>query len=83
MDNLSLTLVAENIEPSEENRQKAIELLYIREPEPATEYNLTISYEQLIQDPTQVRVAILNTFGIDVDIGRLSTYKTNYENRSS
>jgi hypothetical protein len=83
MDNLSLILTAENIDPTEENRQKAIEMLYIREPEPATEYNLTIAYEQLIQEPTQVRAMILNTFGIDVDIDQLSVYKTNYENRSS
>lgn len=83
MDNLSLILVAENIEPTDKNRQKAIEQLYIREAEPKTEYDLTIAYEQLIQDPEQVRTAMLNTFGIDVDINQLSAYKINYENRSS
>jgi hypothetical protein len=80
MDNLSLILISEGIDPSKENRDQAIKELYTQEEEPDFNYNLVIPYEKLINDPQWVKDAIQTVFKIDVNIDLLQVYKTDFEN---
>jgi hypothetical protein len=80
MDVLTLRLIAENIEPTEVNKQKYIEVITAERPEPGDDYDLVIPYEKLIHDPQWVKDNISTVFGIETDFDLLSTYKINYKN---
>ena len=81
MDNLSLTLLAKNIEPTEENRKQYLSNLQIFKPvaEPDFDYDLTIPYEKLCSDPEAVAVDIQQQFDIAVDAKLLKKYQENFE----
>ena len=81
MDNLSLTLLAQGIEPTDHNRQHYLAELQIFKPrlEPDFQYNLNIAYEKLFQDPTGVADDVKKCFGIDVDPVLLHKYRDNFE----
>lgn len=83
MDNMTLTLIANNIEPTEENKNQFINELYKKLPEPEYAYDLLIPYEKLVLDPVWVQESIERVFKITVDLSLLSTYKNIYENRTS
>jgi hypothetical protein len=80
MDVLTLKLIANNIEPTEENKEDYINSMSISSIEPTDIYDLVIPYAQLITNPQWVKDSILTTFKIDVDLTLLSEYKNNYEN---
>lgn len=79
MDNLSLMLVSEGIDPSEENRAAAIKDLAVIRSEPDYRYDLIVPYEQLLTDPTGVKSAVFQTFGIEVNINLLEAYKVDFD----
>ena len=81
MDNLSLTLLAKNIEPTEENRKQYLADLQIFKPiaEPDFDYDLIIPYEKLYSDPEAVAANIQQQFDIAVDVTLLKKYQENFE----
>lgn len=81
MDNLSLTLLAQGIEPTNENRQNYIKKLttFAPLPEPDFDYDLTIAYETLFTDAEMVVSNIQEKFGIDVNIAFLKKYQDDFE----
>lgn len=81
MDNLTLTLLAQNIQPTEENRKRYLENLKIFRPipEPNFNYDLIIPYEKLCSDPQAVAVDIQTKFNLTVDVRLLNKYKDNFE----
>ena len=80
MDVLTLRLIANNIEPTEQNKEDYINSMATKSDEPSYSYDLVIPYEKLITDPQWVKDNISTTFNIEVDLDLLSTYKHNYEN---
>jgi hypothetical protein len=81
MDNLSLLLSAQNIEPTDENRQKYLKELTVFRvvPEPDFTYDLTISYERLFNDPESIAQDLQKCFGIDVDPELLKKYQNDFK----
>ena len=81
MDNLSLILLAQGIEPTDENRQNHITKLATFKilPEPEFNYDLTIPYETLFTDAKWIVDELQQKFGIDVDIAFLKKYKYDFE----
>ena len=81
MDNLSLILIAQGLDPTEENRQNYITKLKIfdPEPEPNFEYDLTIEYEALFCNPESIVDQLTQCFGLEVDLALLKKYQTDFE----
>ena len=81
MDNLSLTLIAQGIEPTLENKQQYITKLTTFKilPEPDFKYDLTIAYETLFTNPELVVNELRQYFGIDVNINLLKKYQEDFE----
>lgn len=79
MDNLTLQLLAHNIEPTEENKGIWLEKQLTQYPEPNFLYNLIIEYSDLLNNPTKVATQVKDKFGIELDINDLLVYKTDYE----
>jgi hypothetical protein len=89
MDNLSLTLLAQGIEPTDANRQQYIEDKFksyvsdstevpdVREPD--FKYDLTIPYETLFTDSKSIVDDLQQSFGITVDINLLTKYRKDFE----
>lgn len=79
MDNLDLRLLAENIEPTKENREFFLNSYCSHVLEPEFNYDLIIPFNDLLFDTEFVKKSILNTFGIKITGNWLDTYRKNYE----
>jgi len=79
MDNLTLQLLSQNIEPTDENKQKYLEKELIQDPEPVFDYDLTIDYTDLLINADKVVGQIKDKFGIELDIEDLKVYNKDYE----
>lgn len=81
MDNLTLTLLAHNIEPTAQNKDDYIKKLFeSHKPEPDFKYNIVIPYENLITSPHNVADMIYCSLNIEVDVDLLKTYQKNFNN---
>jgi hypothetical protein len=75
MPTVDIILLSRGIEPTEENINKYIEQQkQHRKPEPDFVYDLTIPYEDLVNNPNQVKVELKEKFGIDVVGDWLNSY---------
>jgi hypothetical protein len=79
MDNLTLQMLADNIEPTEENRQCYLAKLLTQQPEPIFDYNLVIPYYDLFYNTTKIKQQIKEVFNIDITNNWLETYQQKYE----
>lgn len=81
MDNLSLTLLAQNIEPTEDNRQQYLNNLRVFKikPEPNFDYDLIIPYDRLFNDPESIAIDLQKYFELEVDINLLKKYQNDFE----
>lgn len=81
MDNLSLTLLAQNIEPTEDNRQQYLNKLQIFKTmtEPNFDYDLTIPYDRLFNDPESIAADLQKHFALEVDINLLKKYQNDFK----
>jgi hypothetical protein len=79
MDNLTLQMLADGIEPTAESRTQYLENLMIHDPEPDFDYDLTVPYEKLFTDPAGVKQVIRNCFGIEINGSWLESYGKEYE----
>jgi len=80
MDNLTLILLAKNIEPTEENKQIYLKKIYNSyTTEPDFEYNLVIKYEDLFVNPAKVKQQLFDVFGIEILTDWLLAFEKKYE----
>lgn len=79
MDNLTLQMLADGVEPTEQNRTEYLDQLLVHYNEPNFEYDLIVPYEKLFTDTEWIKQQIKSCFGIDITQPWLDTYKTNYE----
>jgi len=81
MDNLTLTLLAQGIEPTDENRQQYITKLTVPRPvtEPNFEYDLTIPYETLFNNTKLIVDNLQKQFGINVKIDLFKKYREDFD----
>jgi hypothetical protein len=79
MDNLTLQMLADNIEPTEQNRKQYLEKIMKQVSEPTCDYDLVIPYEKLFYDTAWIAHKIKQTFGIDITTPWLETYRRDYE----
>jgi hypothetical protein len=79
MDNLTLQMLADNIEPTEENRQQYLAQLLIQDPEPTFNYDLVIQYSDLFYNTDKIKQQIKQVFNIDITTDWLETYRREYE----
>jgi len=79
MDNLTLQMLADGIEPTKQNRQTYLDQLLVHYAEPNFEYDLVVPYEKLFTDTGWIKEQIQSIFGIDIVEPWLGTYKKNYE----
>lgn len=79
MDNLTLQMLADNIEPTEENKKLYLEQILVQVAEPACEYDLVIPYEKLFTDTNWIKHQIRQIFDIDITTPWLETYRREYE----
>lgn len=80
MDGLDLLLVANDILPTKENRENHInEIQMTPLKEPNFDFDLVISYHDLIFSPDTVKDSISQIFGIEIDSSWLETFHQNYE----
>jgi len=79
MDNLTLHMLADNIEPTEQNQKMYLKKLMRQVPEPWANYDLVIPYEKLFYDTAWIVQQIKQVFGIDITTPWLETYRRDYE----
>jgi hypothetical protein len=80
MNNITLLLMSENIEPSDNNINRYIRKQYTQHwSEPEVDYDLVISYEDLLFDVAKVQADLLKTFNISTCGNWLYQYKKNYD----
>jgi len=81
MDVLTLTLISQSIDPTEENKNIYIQKLINRPPlpDPMVSYDLIIPYEDLIYKSKTIAEQIEQTFNIKITSNWLDTFKINYE----
>ena len=79
MDNLTLQMLANNIEPTPENRKKYLNTIMIQDLEPMFDYDLIIPYERLFTDIDWVQYQIKTVFNIDIDTPWLTNFQREYE----
>ena len=81
MDVLTLILISQSTDPTEENKniylQKLINSMPL--PDPEIDYDLIIPYEDLIYKSKTVAEQIEQTFNIKIIDNWLDTFKINYE----
>lgn len=80
MDNLTLQMLADGLEPTEQNRDEYLAKLLVHQEEPVFDYDLIIPYEKLFNDTKWIKQEIKSCFGIDIRDSWLDTYNKNYEN---
>lgn len=79
MDNLTLQMLADRIEPTPENRQQYLDKIMQQVEEPVADYSLIIPYEKLFYDTAWIQRMIKQVFGIDILTPWLETYRREYE----
>ena len=79
MDNLTLQMLADNIEPTSENREQYLNTIMIQDPEPMFDYDLIIPYERLFTDIDWVQHQIKTVFDIDIVTPWLTNFQREYE----
>jgi hypothetical protein len=79
MDNLTLQMLSDNIEPTPENREQYLKTTMIQVPEPMFEYDLIIPYERLFTDIDWVQHQIKTVFDIDISTPWLTNFQREYE----
>jgi hypothetical protein len=79
MNNLTLQMLADNIEPTTENCEQYLKIIMAQKPEPINDYDLIIPYERLFTDVAWVQKQIKNVFDIDIVTSWLDTYQREYE----
>jgi hypothetical protein len=79
MNNVTLQMLADNIEPTEQNQKLYLEKIMRQVPEPTDDYDLVIPYEKLFYDTAWVQQQIKQVFGIDILTPWLETYRREYE----
>lgn len=79
MDNLTLQMLADGIEPTPKNREQYLETIMKQQPEPPSRYDLVIPYEKLFYDTDWIKQQIKQVFGIDIEAPWLETYGKEYE----
>lgn len=79
MDNLTLQMLADGIEPTLENRSKYLDEIMQQVPEPSAQYSLIIPYEKLFYDTNWIQQQIYQVFGIEILTSWLETYRNEYE----
>jgi hypothetical protein len=79
MNNLTLQMLADNIEPSEQNQKLYLEKIMRQVPEPRANYDLVIPYEKLFYDTAWIVQQIKQVFDIDILTPWLETYRREYE----
>lgn len=79
MDNLTLQMIADGIEPTEQNRTEYLAQLLVHYEEPDFEYDLVIPYEKLFTDTEWIKQQIKSCFDIDIVDTWLDTYRKNYD----
>lgn len=79
MDNLTLQMLADGIEPTEQNRIEYLDQLLVQDQEPEFDYDLVIPYEMLFSNTKWITQQIKSCFGIDIIDPWLDTYRKNYE----
>jgi len=79
MDNLTLQMLADNIEPTDENKELYLKQILVQVEEPTVNYDLVIPYEKLFYDTAWIERKIKQTFGIDITTPWLETYRRDYE----
>jgi len=80
MDTISLQLLSKGIVPTEENKAKFIDQLYLKNSkEPEFDYDLIIKYEDLFLHPEQVKVDLEKTFGITIISEWLLSFNQQYD----
>ena len=79
-DGLSIVLLSQGIDPTEENKSQFIEReITNRVPEPTRKYDLVIPYERLFYNTEQIKKDLKNTFNIDINDNWLDQYKNDYD----
>jgi len=79
MDNLTLQMLADNIEPTDENKELYLKQILVQVEEPTVNYDLVIPYEKLFYDTAWITRKIKQVFGIDITTPWLETYRRDYE----
>lgn len=79
MDNLTLQMLADGIEPTDENKKTYLADLLTHYQEPEFDYDLVIPYEQLFTNIKWIEQQIKSCFGIDIVDPWLDAYRKNYE----
>jgi hypothetical protein len=79
MDNLTLQMLADNIEPTDQNKELYLKQILVQVEEPTVDYDLVIPYEKLFYDTAWIERKIKQTFGIDITTPWLETYRRDYE----
>ena len=80
MDNLTLQMLADNIEPTDENKKVYLNrLIQPEHGEPYFKYDLVIPYEDLFYNTEKVKQSIWETFGIVIKSNWLDAYREQYE----
>lgn len=80
MDNLTLQMLADNIEPTDENKKVYLNrLIQPEHGEPYFKYDLVIPYEDLFYNTEKVKQSIQETFGIVIKSNWLDAYREQYE----
>jgi hypothetical protein len=80
MDTLSLILLSDGVEPTEENKVDYINnLLTNSEPDLEFNYDLIIEYSDLFYNTESIKTKLREIFGITVEGDWLDTFKNNYE----
>jgi hypothetical protein len=80
MDTLSLILLSDGLEPTEENKVNYINNLLITiKPEPEFNYDLIIEYSDLFYNTESIKTKLREIFGITAEGDWLDTFKNNYE----
>ena len=80
MDNLSLLLLANDVEPTPDNKQFALDTRFPKNyPEPDFDYDLILEYENLIYNTNLIKQQIHDKFGIKIQGNWLEQYKKNYD----
>jgi hypothetical protein len=79
MDNLTLQMLADRIEPTDENKELYLKQILVQVEEPTVNYDLVIPYEKLFYDTAWIERKIKQVFGIDITTPWLETYCRDYE----
>lgn len=81
MDNITLLLLAQGLDPTDENQQIYLENLkkFKIRKEPEYQYDLTIPYEKLFADPAWVVEQLKDKFDIDISVTLFEKFQNDFK----